>query len=89
MRMRSLPVALLALAASTAGCGKPPEPVDPVPSVEDVNNIVVNGKAMTKTEFIDEYCLTFELQMNHPTCIQVLDAHRMDFRRPPGSSRRF
>lgn len=88
--MHHFPLLLAAaVMAILSGCGKPPEPVDPVPPVEDVNNIVVNGKPMTKTEFIDEYCLTFERQANHPVCVRVLHAYRIEFLRSPNGPRRF
>lgn len=78
-----------ALMATLAGCGKPPEPVDPVPSVEDVNNIVVNGKPMAPIEFLDGYCMTSDLQANHPVCVQVLRAMDRQTLGSPAEWRRF
>jgi CheY-like chemotaxis protein len=42
-----------------------------VPHVDDPDNIVVNGKEMSKTDFINKYCIGKE---KDPTCSKVSDA---------------
>lgn len=53
------------IAGLLVGCA--PEP-DPVPSVDDPRNIVVDGQPMTPRAFVDKYCAD---KTGHETCVKV------------------
>lgn len=46
---------------------------DNVPTVDDPNNIVVDGKKMKQAEFLDRYCAG---KSDNETCMKVLKAKR-------------
>lgn len=55
----------LAFTLCLAGCG--------VPEVEDPQNIVVDGQAMSARAFLDKYCAG---KMDDKTCQKVMRANR-------------
>jgi hypothetical protein len=65
MMTRKFCLALLLGLLGLAACSKG------VPTVSDVDNIVVDGKKLTKQEFIDIYCAG---QTGNTTCISVGNA---------------
>jgi hypothetical protein len=67
MRNRSLLSPLIALLLS--GCSKP------VPEVQDPHHIVVDGRPMTATAFLNQYC---QGQVLHPSCVAVRQAMVQD-----------
>jgi len=70
MKKVFLSIALISCYA-LSGCG------DSVPKVEDYDNIVVNGKKMTPTEFFETYCMG-EKNAATETCARVQQAARLE-----------
>lgn len=65
MMTRKCAMALLMGLLGLAACSKG------VPTVSNIDNIVVDGKTLTKKEFIDTYCAG---QTGNTTCISVGNA---------------
>lgn len=65
MMTRKFCLALLLGLLGLAACSKG------VPTVSNIDNIVVDGKTLTKKEFIDTYCAG---QTGNTTCISVGNA---------------
>ncbi len=55
-----------------ASCDKP----DSVPTVDDVNNIMVDDNKMTPSQFMEKYCYG---KTDNETCLKVSKAHKKNF----------
>ena len=55
-----------------ASCNKP----DSVPTVDDVNNIMVDGNKMTPSQFMEKYCYG---KTDNETCLKVSQVHKKNF----------
>ena len=55
-----------------ASCNKP----DSVPTVDDVNNIIVDGQKMTPSQFMEKYCYG---KTDNETCLKVSQVHKKNF----------
>lgn len=42
-----------------------------VPTINDLNNIIVDGKKMTKTEYFQKYCASKPEKQGNDTCEKV------------------
>lgn len=85
-RYRLAGAALLA-ALAFAGCSKNSNTdADGVPIVEDIRNIVVDGKKMTTSEFREQYCNIY--RHNHArtnaTCNRAVMQSRMESHKSTG-----
>jgi len=47
-----------------------------VPTVDDVNNIMVDGQKMTPSQFMEKYCYG---KTDNETCLKVSQAHKKNF----------
>lgn len=66
----------LILVALLNACG------DGIPPVDDVNNIIVNGKTITKKDYLDTYCRGKE---TNQYCARVLVAYKSETFKKPGN----
>jgi hypothetical protein len=74
-------LALGLLAVVVVGCSP-----DPVPTVDDPRNIVVDGQSMTPQAFVEKYCSD---KAGHETCIKVRRAMVADATKSKNGAARF
>jgi hypothetical protein len=74
---RGLAVLAFVALGLIAGC----DDKDPVPVINDVENIVVDGGHLTPRQFLDRFCVQ---RTDHPTCAAVaLQSQKDSLKRKP------